>query len=340
MRRSLALAIALLALTSVTRVAEAGLSARLVYLRAGTAEGCPDQSALKQAVARRLGYDPFLLSASHTVIAEVSGNGDALKARARLLDDAGIVLGSRELSASGSEGCSELLASLALAISLTLDPMAPAAVESEPAPAADHGSLSTDKPVRPSAESTILPRRAPLARTPPVDAPPQPKRVPLHWRLRAGVLATAQWVPALSPGASLGASVRHGAWELGLDAAGVASQTQRSDQGLSAKVSLAYLALSPCLRIGMAGVCAFGSLGRYAALGSGVAQPRAGDHWHGAAGVRLMTELSLSARWSLIAVADGVRTLSRPGFTVAGQEIFSPPAWAANLGVLLAWRIF
>ena len=254
MRQSLVLAIALLALTSVTRPAEAGLSARLVYLRAGTAEGCPDQSALKLAVARRLGYDPFLLSAPHTVIAEVSGNGEALKARARLLDDAGIVLGSRELSASGSEGCSELLASLALAISLTLDPMpTPTTVEHDPAPVTDHGSLATDEPVRSSAEPPIFPRRAPLARNPSVDAPPQPQKDPLRWKLRAGVLATMQWVPALSPGASVGTSVRHGAWELGLDAAGVASQTQRSEQGLSAKVSLAYVALSPCLRMGMAG---------------------------------------------------------------------------------------
>ncbi|HMA91489.1 MAG TPA: hypothetical protein VKP30_02340, partial [Polyangiaceae bacterium] len=49
-----------------------------VYLRSGTAESCPNQAQLKKAVARRLGYDPFLLAASHTIVLSTRGEGKSV----------------------------------------------------------------------------------------------------------------------------------------------------------------------------------------------------------------------------------------------------------------------
>jgi len=309
----------------------AGLSARLVYLRSGTAETCPDQAALKKAVARRLGYDPFLFAARYTIVAEVSGNGNELRARARLLDESGIVLGSRELLGKGTD-CAELLASLALAISLTLDPMAPA-TDLGPEPP-EEPDIAKDAAKPDPAETVATPesKREPAPeRRAPVKKPMQ-AAMSTSLRLQAGVLGSVGWVPALSPGAEFGLALRYRSWSLGLDAVAIASQTQASNDGLSARVSVAYAALSPCFWVSAVGVCAHGTLGRYAGQGQGVEATHAGNHVHGAAGARIQALLPLGARWSLGIHADGVRILTRPQFLVAGQEVFRPAPWAANMG--------
>jgi hypothetical protein len=48
-----------LAVLSASRWAYATPSARLVYSRGHGAESCPDEHALREAVAARVGYDPF-----------------------------------------------------------------------------------------------------------------------------------------------------------------------------------------------------------------------------------------------------------------------------------------
>jgi len=183
---------------SVACPASAGLSATLVYLRSGTAESCPDRAALRQAVARRLGYDPFFGAAPYTVVAEVSGNGSELRARARLLNESGIVLGNRELSGTGTD-CAELLASLALAISLTLDPMAATTDPSRELPEVP-AVAKEPKPPEPS-EPVVIPE----SKHEPESTRHKPVTTPVEtakdtWlSLQAGLLGSVSWVPALSP---------------------------------------------------------------------------------------------------------------------------------------------
>ena len=319
----------------VASPASAGLSARLVYLRSGTAENCPEQAALKKAVARRLGYDPFLLSAPHMIVAEVSGSASELRARARLLDESGIVLGSRELLGKGSD-CAELIASLALAISLTLDPMA-AATDPGPEPSVAP-EVARPEPVEPVAEPVPKPMPPPQ-RAAPVITPVETKKT-TSLSLQAGMVGSYGWVPALSPAVELGLVLRHQSWSLSLDVVGVAPQTRTSPEGLSARVWVAYAALSPCLWVSPVGVCALGTLGRYAGKGGGVDMSRSGSDLHAAAGMRVQAMLPLSDRWSLGMHADGVRVLTRSQFIVAGQEIYRPAPWAANLGIFASLQLF
>jgi hypothetical protein len=336
--RGLSIRLSLLALLAALPAA-AALSARLVYLRSGTAETCPDQAALKKAVARRLGYDPFLVAARYTIVAEVSGNGGDLRARARLLDESGIVLGSRELLGKGTD-CAELLASLALAISLTLDPMAPA-TDTGPEPPEERVAAEDSAkpgPVEPVVTPELKRELTPERKAPNTTPIQTIKTTSLS--LQAGMLGSVGWVPALSPGAELGLVLQHRRWSLGLDAIAVASQTRASAEGLSARVSVAYAAVSPCFWVSAVGVCALGTWGRYAGQGEGVDAPRAGNHLHSAAGARIQALLPLSARWSLGMHADGVLILTRPQFLVAGQEVFRPAPWAANLGFFGRWQMF
>lgn len=285
-------------------------------------------------MSTRLGYDPFLLTAPHTIVAEMSGGGAEPRGRARLLDESGIVLGSRELLGKNTD-CAELLASLALAISLTLDPMA-AAVEPGPE-STEPPEAAKPEPVEPVATPEPKPL-APLERTAPVTASVETQKAS-SLSLQAGLHGSYGSVPALSPAAELGLVLRRQSWSLGLDAVVVAAQTQTSAEGLSARVWVAYAAVSPCLWLSAVGVCALGTLGRYAGKGGGVDVSRTGSDLHASAGMRLQATLPLSSRWSLGMHADGVRILTRPQFLVAGQEIYRPAAWAANLGIFASWQL-
>jgi hypothetical protein len=44
-------------------------TSRLVYERGPGVEHCPDQAAIREAVASRLGYDPFFPSSDKTIVA-------------------------------------------------------------------------------------------------------------------------------------------------------------------------------------------------------------------------------------------------------------------------------
>lgn len=72
-------------------VAAPGDATHLEYARSARAAGCPDREALKTAVQRRLGYDPFFPVARQSIVVEVSDFDDTLRARMQLLDEQGMI---------------------------------------------------------------------------------------------------------------------------------------------------------------------------------------------------------------------------------------------------------
>lgn len=97
-RRGGALLVVLSALAWTPRAA-AFPSTRSVYARGPGAEQCPDQAAVRKAVASRLGYDPFFPSSDKTIVARVLREGDLLKGQVELIDEHGAQIGRREFSA-------------------------------------------------------------------------------------------------------------------------------------------------------------------------------------------------------------------------------------------------
>ena len=84
-------------------------SARLVYVRDKGAEDCPDEAALRAAVAARLGYDPFFPYAKATLFAEVGRDGNVIRARVRLVDEGNDVRGARDLEHKGARCADPIL---------------------------------------------------------------------------------------------------------------------------------------------------------------------------------------------------------------------------------------
>ena len=109
-----AVLVAIAAWTNRVQAAPGG-AARLEYARSERAAACPDRGALKAAVSKRLGYDPFLPAARQTIVVEIIDVDGGLRAQMRLSDENGLIIGSRELREQAGH-CDELVASLALAI--------------------------------------------------------------------------------------------------------------------------------------------------------------------------------------------------------------------------------
>ncbi|HTB78034.1 MAG TPA: hypothetical protein VK762_32540, partial [Polyangiaceae bacterium] len=143
-----------------TMQAGANPSARLVYVRGPGADLCPNEEAVRKAVATRLGYDPFFLSAPTTIFVEASRDGDHFAAVVKLVDDQGVERGTRHLQ-SHTRDCGDLIGTLALTISLVVDPVSLASTPTPP----DASAAPTMAPPTP-------PPTAPVASSPPATPPP------------------------------------------------------------------------------------------------------------------------------------------------------------------------
>jgi hypothetical protein len=124
----------------------------LHYIRDATAQSCVEQDELQSKVSARLGYVPFQDHAPLIVSVRLSRNDKGFKALLNSEDTVAHTRGSRELS-SGSRDCGELLESVALALSVVIDPL----------------TLSRPEPPA-SAHIIVLP--APRVESPPPASPP------------------------------------------------------------------------------------------------------------------------------------------------------------------------
>ncbi len=118
-------ALACLAFAVVTLVggrAEAARSARLIYVRGHGADTCPDEDAVRNAVAARLGYDPFVAFAANILVAHVRREGDGFHTAVGLVDENGVERGARQLTVDSRE-CADAIAAMALTISIAIDPL-------------------------------------------------------------------------------------------------------------------------------------------------------------------------------------------------------------------------
>jgi hypothetical protein len=182
-------------------------SSRLVYSRDRGAERCPDEDVVRREVASRLGYDPFFPTADRAIIAEVKPAPKGFRATVHLVDKTGIVRGKRELHSPGRD-CAELLKSIALAISIAIDP--DAVEEPQPPPG------QSDNPT-PAVPPATIPNAPPgLAMTPQetpefseVGSPNMNLDVNDGWTLIAG--AGGRVATGVAPGASGGATLFFGA---------------------------------------------------------------------------------------------------------------------------------
>jgi hypothetical protein len=305
------------ALLGLPGQARANPSARLVYARGANASSCPTEAEVRRAVAERLGYDPFVLWAVTTIVVDVSRHDNRYWAVVRLLDDQGIERGTRRLF-SRSAQCADIISTLALTISIVVDPLS---LRPTPRP--------PERPPPPPIEEKTRPPVPPPPPPPVVTVRPAAPR-PTHPQLRgfAGLATLAAFLPEPAAGAAVTGGVRWRALSVELEAGGIVHATSdpqlRGVGPIRLDGSSVGLSLLPCVWIGPAFACARGGVERIEVSGE-VARPRQSWAIDWNFGARAGARIALSANLALRPFAGVVVRPLPPSVTIDASPVAPPP---------------
>jgi hypothetical protein len=260
----------------------------------------------------------------------------------RLLNADGVIVGSRELVES-VEHCEELVTSLALAISIALDPTAsadPPAQPAEPPPAS-----SVQQPVENREAAVLPPPPTPPSVSSAAEAPAAvtPAAKPISpgefWAIRGAAFAALNAAPAPALGFRIGASWRRVWFLLSAEFVDQLSATKTVEHAGGARVALLSGTLAPCLAKAWLAGCALLSVGSLHAEGLGILDTREERRLNAALGARLEFTPALVGPVHLLANIDVATSLTPITLRVHGQKIWETPSIAPAVGLGLKWAI-
>lgn len=273
--------------------------ARLVYL-SPAAEGCPSEAQLVDAVAARLGYDPFKAEARRTVRTAVLGP-PGWAARIELYDARGLPIGLKELDRA--ETCAQLLEPMALAIALALDPL----------------QLGPPPP-------------------PPAPAPKEAVALPTEgfgtFAVAAAPLLAVGALPEVGPGGRLELALSGERFGLGLEGRYLAPTSQTVEGG-EVTASILAAALSGCVSFGSASACGLFALGALRAQSERLLDERKASGLYASVGVRGRYLFPVSPIFAVGLTADLGVTLTRVELvdSKSGEEFWTTPPVHGILGL-------
>jgi len=203
-----------------------GKPAALSWVRLPGAERCPDVRALAAQVALHLHRSAFVATSQAQLLIEAYAEptpSNAWKIRIALSDDAGTLLGTRELQIEKTD-CTEVIDAAALAIALMIDPDA-ALRAGPPAAEVDQERTTATEPMPTATPSEPKPPRKP--------APAGDSNVagcgpaPWHLRLSFGGTVALGLLPGAAPGmfGALRLSAPNRAWGFDLVGSYLPAQT-------------------------------------------------------------------------------------------------------------------
>jgi hypothetical protein len=334
-----------LSLACAASTAQATPSARLVYTRSEDAARCPDEAALRKAVAARFGYDPFFAWARQTVVVQIWRDGSPpagrYMARVQLVDDQGVARGTREIR-SDSDDCPELFGAAALAISIALD----ASSAAGPPPVergVEHDAPSPEPPPPAPTDPSVRPPVAPSTEPRPRETatPPGATAAPSAFRAGMGALAATFIGPNVAPGIVVFADVRARALSLGLELQADVSTPAEVSLPESApptgQVASALFAgaVVPCIHYRSMFGCGLAVVGLLQAWGWGVAEAGSSGAPFVALGGRAGAEWPISPRLFVRVHVDVLANVTRASLAVDDQVVWSVPPAGGALGVAL-----
>jgi hypothetical protein len=333
--------LSILALATHDAAADTSRRARLVYIRGAGTEACPEEAELRDAVAARLGYDPFSTWAEDTLFVELAKDKDeGFVSRVKLVDVQSVVRGERELHAKND--CKDLVPTMALTISIAIDPLA----------GQRNGALPEDTPPREKSVDLDAGSPDPQSKPPPnEDHPPvephdESAKHGFVPAFGAGVLGALGNAPSANVGFSLFAEGRYAWASLGVEGrvdlpAGAEIDPARlapATNGAGVSSWLIAGGLAACGRVSGFFGCAVGSLGSIRARGIDVTTPRETGAFYATAGIRGGYELRLIERLSLRGQVEGDAVLTRYALQIGGSEVYRYSPIAGNLGILAVLR--
>jgi hypothetical protein len=337
---SLVSLVSLASLTAFARTAGATPSARLVYSRAQSASSCPDEPALRKAVAARIGYDPFFGWAKKTVVVRmVPADGPGYVASVDLVDDEGYEHGARQIRTEGK--CAELRDPVALAIAIALDPsiLARGAVPPREEGEAEPTAAATTAPVPPVPRATPPATPAvPVPKPPPaqgasIERSAEPKPDP-RWEpeVAAALVGSIGVAPAPAAGLSLGLGVRHGRWSAALEGRADFAASEAAPEGERVSSSLVVGTFAPCWITGLLHMCVLAQAGEFTASSSTSSSHT--NPWL-AFGGRFAVTVPFDALTSIRLRSDVLWDVDPPQLFLGGVPwaIWSAPSVAASFAI-------
>jgi hypothetical protein len=305
----------------------AGERAELDLSRDTAASSCPDAKELSDAVASRLGYEPFAPDAGLRVTVRFLREGGTLRALVEMRTATGDSKGARSL-ASTAPDCQELAEATALTISILLDPrsgLGPRVERAQPAPT-------------PEEVPDLSHARDPTALTThdtPVTAP-RDHSPHLQVDLSAHATGSIGLLPSPDVGFLAGAGVEGTRWstdlELRVDAA-----TSRQYSGHGVGASFAAGEIAPCARFGLLHACGVVAAGAVQTTVDGTKQARQ-TAFMMLLGPRLGLALALTSWLSFDAHADVFYAPTETTVQLNGATLWSSSAVSALLGIGLVGR--
>lgn len=318
--------------------AHAAEAARLVYGRTVEAQACPDESALREAVARRLGYDPFVTYSALTLVVEIRGDESGLSARVYRVDSGNVAGGVRQLS-SPSLDCKELSSAVALAISIALDPdsierLSAATASTAPDEKAPETSIE-DAPVRPP---EVVPE-APTASVARDHGATESRAVrnrpgEIVGALGAGGLVATGPEPPPVFGITVFSAVRSTHWEVSLSPRWNLPSSAGGQQSTGEAQMTSYGAsLVPCYRYERWLGCYVFDAALLASKGKGVSHPQSDESFWSAHGARVAYRFGAERGFGVVVRLDGLWAPERIAVRLAGAEVFETPSFLVRGGV-------
>lgn len=296
-------------------------TARLSYAVAPGLERCPDERELRDAIAARLGYDPFRTDAPREVAVRIgkraAGGIDGA------LDVTGPRPGHREIASPGGD-CREVADALAVAAAIAIDPE----------------SLNGPRPPDPEPPPPPPPPPPEPIRTEPDRRPLVPATDPIVGRIAVAPEVILGELPAVGVGAVVSAGARW-RWISGAIEGEATAPAEHLVEGGAVTASLLTAALVPCGHHGIAFVCLVGRAGVMRAEGQGVARPARSSEPYGAMGARVGVEVpfpSSSSTVSFLANAEVVAPLTRIALRLNGEDAWSAPGVAGRVAIGLGMR--
>ncbi len=312
----------LIGLARVANAEPAPRTARLFYTGADLAD-CPDEGAIKNIVSARLGYDPFASDAEQIVTAVITREGKGLRGQVDLRDRAFAVRGSRVLTTDKID-CAELASSMALAISIAIDPLS----LTRPAPVAQRALMPIEVAEPEPQAVAVPPPDVPVARA-------RPERVVLRFGANASVAFGVTPGTSLAPGVFAG--IGRGSVSLDLEGRAhlpsvVPATSASAPSGGSVSASLLIATLVPCFHVRIVMGCALAGIGSLSGTGRGVDVPSKDATLYANAGVRAGAEFPIFGPISARIYGDFLVPLIATNLALRGAEVWSTPSVTGALG--------
>ncbi len=271
-------------------------------------EGCPDESALRQLVASRLGADPFVTEAASVVSVRVT-SGVPMQAEV-VLESPGAPTRRKNLTGAT---CDELLQSVAVTVAIAVDPI-------------------VKKPEAPPAVAVVVePPAAPLPQPPPPASP-------LNWAVSAGASANLGLSTGVQPTLRIEGRARGALFSLGVEGRFAWPVTGTLTQG--ALTTSAFLgAVVPCLHWKWFAGCGDVSLGGLRLEGGALASARATTVFHASLGLRVLFTVPVTDHLGIGAMLEGQVPLTRATALVGTERVWTVPFAGAGLGLWLSFLL-